>query len=146
MQTNPLLVELYTTDDAGKPIALFEIEHGPAPRKAQVELHHANYALPALEAIDKRIDDILLSLGKHGQSVCVLMDEIEILQTHGCKLQAQTIYLDTSDRNSWISISQTMLHSPNKNSIYGHHAKNLRNFWKGRLDPVRPTIEPEVGL
>lgn len=145
MTANALLVELYKTDAAGKPQALFTIEHGPEPKKAPLVLHHAIMALPALEAIDKRIEGILLSIGKKGQSVADLMDELEILQAHGCKLYGQTIYLDTSDRNSWIAINQHTVHAPNTNSIYGHHAKNLRKFWHGQLDVVRGN-EPAAGM
>lgn len=146
MKPNPLLIELYETDEAGKPKPLFEIKHGPPPQKSQLILHHALHALPALEAIDKRIDEILSSLGKRGQSVTELMDEMEALQIHGCKLVAQTVYLDTSDRNSWLSISQCMTHQPRSNSVYGSHAKNLQAFWKGRLKPATPNAEPAVSL
>lgn len=143
MNQNPLLKELYKTDASGKPQPLFELKHGPEPRKAPIVLHHALHALPALEAIDKRIDELLLSLGNRGLSVNEIMDEMEALQVHGCKLYAQTVYLDTSDRNSWASLSQHMQHNPKGNSVYGHHAKNLKSFWKGRLD-VTPGSESTV--
>lgn len=146
MKPNPLLIDLFETDEAGKPKPLFEIKHGPPPQKAPLILRHALLALPALEAIDKRIDEILTSLGKRGQSVSDLMDEVEALQIHGCKLCAQTVYLDTSDRNSWLSISQCMSHQPQSNSVYGSHAKNLKAFWKGRLNPATPSAEPAVSL
>ncbi|MDT8925518.1 hypothetical protein RBE51_22295 [Pseudomonas taiwanensis] len=146
MKPNSLLIELYETDETGKPKPLFEIKHGPPPKRAPLVLHHALHAIPALEAIDKRIDEILSSLGKRGQNVAELMDEVEALQIHGCKLFAQTIYLDTSDRNSWLSINQCMTHQPRSNSVYGSHAKNLKAFWKGSLHPASPSVEPAVSL
>jgi hypothetical protein len=144
MTTDNLLDELFETDAAGTPVTKFQMEVDPGPRKEIKTLHHALYALPKLEAIDARMDEMLTSLGTRGHDVNVIMDEVESLQAHGRKIMAQALYLDTTDRNSWTAIKQSYLHERGNNSVYGGHAKALRRFWHGQLDKAPVETVPSL--
>ncbi|AXH60135.1 hypothetical protein [Pseudomonas amygdali] len=129
-----LMVDVFQADEAGKPAVEFELQHGPAPRNEVLKQHHSLKAYPAILAIDERIDSIVASLGQPGQNVDQQIIDWEFLSSHASKIMAQAIYLDTSDRNSWVSIRQTMVHEPGQEKFNSRYTLALKKFWNGNLD------------
>jgi len=129
-----LMAEIFKVDETGKPQAEFEILTGPAPGNDILKQHHALKAFPALKAIDDYIDDIVANLGENGKDVGQLMNDWQVLSAHASKVMGQAIYLDTSDRNSWTSIRQSMVHEPGNEKFQSRYSKELRDFWHGNMD------------
>lgn len=129
-----LMVDVFQVGEAGKPAAEFELQHGPAPRNEVLKQHHSLKAYPAILAIDERIESIVASLGQPGKNVDQQIVDWEFLSAHASKIMAQAIYLDTSDRNSWVSLRQTMVHEPGQEKFNSQYSLALKQFWHGNLD------------
>jgi len=137
-----LMTNVFQVDEAGKPAAEFELQHGPAPRNEVLKQHHSLKAYPSILAIDERIGSIVASLGRPGQSVDQQIVDWEFLSAHASKITAQAIYLDTSDRNSWESIRQTMVHEPGQEKCNSRYTLELKQFWRGNLDRHLEALKP----
>lgn len=145
-----LMVDAFQVDAAGKPLAEFQMKHGPAPRNEVLKQHHCLKAYPVLQAIDVRIDHIVANLGESGHDVGQLMNDWQVLAAHASKVMAQAIYLDTSDRNSWEAIRQTMVHELGNEKFQSRYSIELQKFWHGNMDhhlqPRSPEREASLGI
>ena len=138
-----LLVEVFEVDATGKPQAEFAMQHGAAPQNEVLKQHHCLKAFPVLQAIDVYIDHIVANLGEKGHDVGQMMNDWQVLAAHASKIMAHAIYLDTSDRNSWESLRQSMVHEPGKEKFQSRYSLELTKFWKGRMDQHLEAISAE---
>lgn len=149
-EARALMVEPFKVDADGKPLVEFKMEYGPTPGRAIKALHHSLKALPSLQSIDIYIDALVENIGKPDTDTGILMNDWQVLAAHASKIMGQAIYLDSHDRNSWQTISQTLIHEPGSEKSQSRYSLQLKSFWKGALEEQiasrKQGFEAELGI
>lgn len=117
---------MFVHDENGKPIAMFELQYGPEPRKAIVRPEHCGYVYPRLKELEKDIDFALENLGDLEEHWTVTWARIQKMEAESVDLFREAIYLDTADCNSWGTIKS--IFTPGSRYIF-MAATEMRRWW-----------------
>lgn len=141
-----LIKPVFEEDKQGKPVPMFEIKSGRGPGKAIIAAKHSLLIEPNLKAIDLAISRLFESLGRtaveKGDSDTV-MRQADELESFARKLRSQAYYLDTSDRNSWMTIEQVFKFKNNSSQVMGNNHKALVDLFFGKIPNGAPAVEPD---
>ena len=125
-----LYQQFFESDSDGRPMALFKIRCKDTKQGEIINPDHSALVLPYLKKVDAWID-ISMNRVKElsGIEFTALFEECEQVNKHAHGVAAQAFYLDTADRNSWVTIQQVMMAMPNGLTLTSS-AKTLRDYMK----------------
>lgn len=137
-----LIKELFQVDEKGQPLPLFEIKIGKEmtpdglfDRKPILELSHSNYAYGLIKSIDDEVNRLMDGIGQATSNLEAekVVQDCLLLSEHAKKLAYQAYFLDTADRNYWVTLDSLSKVGPNE--VLGVQAKTLESLCHGNLKP-----------
>jgi len=126
-----LYQQFFKCDEDGRPSPLFKIACKDTPRREIINPDHSALVLPYLKQVDAWISSSLARVSQlSGIEFVALFEECEKVNKHAHQVLAQAFYLDTADRNSWLTIKQVINAAPNGISLSSseHRLKELMKF------------------